>query len=306
MSASQPIDIQAVKRAIARRKYLESLYERTHFYAEVNGVEDLPGFRLWSDCRLYLEPPRGPAPNELHGCLGAVWLHNPSTAFELPAIPHAWGPIGIKEPGQFRANTLNYVTYLVQRALDDAGRNSALQNVVNPHINLAELVYLDSGSITGLWWGLRSSAIKPYSHVGTSAKHPPAPNTTDFKFLWLAWGDLANCSFRHRLFLPLTAEAMNAAVHADTDLIFVTEELILNPIELKLPVYHWSRRRESWIKYWTGEPEQVPGGKEALPTFFRPFSPQPQHPQSLRTLEGPRLTTVERNLIAAISDSLRS
>jgi hypothetical protein len=288
-------------------KYVEALYKRTFFYAKVEEVPTHPEFRLWSDCRLYLEPPQDPSLNESHGCLGSVWLHNPSKAFKIPAA-NAWGPLPIRAPEAIYANTLNYIIYIIQRARDKlTNTNNSIEKIItNPHINIAELVYLDSSSITELWWGLSSLDIEPYSHIGNRAKHPQIPNTIDFKFLWLAWGDLGKCCFYDALFFPLTREAIRIAQRTDTDLIFVAQELNLDPVELKLPVYQWSKRRHAWLKYWTGQPQQVPGDRDDLPKFFPPFSPQPLHPQSLRILDWPNKEIVETNLISAIVDSLKS
>jgi hypothetical protein len=233
----------------ARRRECADRLNRYHYYAEVAEYAGNPDHRQWADCRLYANPAVPPDRQDTRGCIGTVWLHNPSTAFRV-TLPHAWGRIDLNQPEDPRANTINYTIHILQKAIAGAqAKGYSPPAQLNYHFNLEELVYLDSDSITGLWWKLPTAELEPFSHRARFRDKPAFPLSPAFKFIWIAWGDLPSCCFRDHLFTPLVKHAAQAASIGNVDLVFVQLRRSLKPPYYSLPIHRWSCKNKQWLTY---------------------------------------------------------
>jgi len=219
---------------------------KTHYYAQVSFVDGLANFSKWDNCRLYLKQPVDPEIDEVGGCLGIVWLHNP-TKYQ-GHFPHHWGRVDFScTPG---TTTLTYVIPILQSAFETALGNG-FQTRYNPHVNIEELVYLGSGDRKYIWNNLTESQVQKYSHSHSLGRANVGFRSHNPKFIWLAWGDLSFGTTHRDLFNSLVRQAQRVALTSGADVIFVAA-LSTAAGEIH-PTFRWSRQKQKWLIRWNGQ-----------------------------------------------------
>jgi hypothetical protein len=285
------VDFSKIKQREAITAFQRKQIQRSHYYAQITSVDGLAKFHKWDNCRLYLNKPVNPTMSETTSCLGVVWLHNPSDKLGPRHILHSWGRVNLNcDPGE---TTLGFVIPILQSALEAALRNG-FTPTCNAHVNIEQLVYLDSEDRQELW-KLPEPQIQKYSHSQVLDPENIGFHLQNPKFILLGWGDLACLRDREMSFNDLTEQARQNAIKSNADIILVAK--FQKGDKKAYPTYHFARNKQKWIRRWKGEVSEY---EHHLNWNFPQY--QPIHPEELRKSKCSKI--IEQNLTEAIASTL--
>lgn len=287
--------VKALTAGFRRQEELAGHLKNVRYFADIQTHSNPYSWRVWRDCRLYLDSTVQPIKTETYPPLGIVWLHNPSKAFSPRDADVGWQEIEMSKIGNPEANAINYVASLVVDAVAGVKGNESARCKDARYCNIEELVYLESDGVRKLWQNMSNRTILEQSHARVVPRAGQAFQEVRPGFIWLAWGGLYNLPTRQRLFNCLANHAADKALKSGVDTVFAAR--LEEGKAAKFVAVHRSSRSGVWtIRHGPGRRCEFDGGRN-----WDFVKHPPLHPQELRNLDGRKW-----NLRDNLEDAMRA
>ena len=272
-------EIAGIRQGLSRLHELSEYLKHVRYFADVRSHVTLSGWRIWRDCRIYIEKAAGAQLEEMYPPIGIVWLHNPSKALSPSTADAGWQEVGLPFRDNPEHNAINYCASLVGDAIRARG-DAENSRCANPrYCNVEELVYLESKGVNDIWGGgFSNRIILKESHARIVPKAGQAFCSQQPRFIWLAWGSVEIVRLRRRLFDCLVRHAVDKAMAAGVDVVFASRLRV--SLKTKYVAVHWSAKGRKWTIRYHGKIV-----KEDMSVTRWDFGRFPAlHPQELRNL----------------------